>query len=334
MNYRQDDRNDTWAGLIPEQPKEETPIAVWLAVAGVVFILLCLCTGGGFLLYNEFIAVPTIEPPVLSTIAGEVTAETPATSNPPNGTVNPQPTDPTLPSTPLINPTVTLPGGVTVPAPTTGGNVEAVRLAAPPTIDGSLAEWGSAPTYLSAFRVFNAQSWNGTADLTAVWRLAWDNTNLYIGVEVTDDTHVQIQSGNQIYRGDSVDIQFDTNRNGDFGDGLSPDDFQITFSPGDFSGLSPSAFRFQGRDNGAILDAPGGHHVTLQAVETAGGYILEAAVPWSDLSLTPQEGLVIGIALNANDNDTPGTAVQEVMMSHVSTRTLTDPRGWGTLTLK
>jgi hypothetical protein len=69
-------------------------------------------------------------------------------------------------------------------------------------------------------------------------------------------------------------------------------------------------------------------------VKTAGGYILEAAVPWSDLSLTPQEGLVIGIALNANDNDTPGPAVQEVMMSHVSTRTLTDPRGWGTLTLK
>ena len=36
----------------------------------------------------------------------------------------------------------------------------------------------------------------------------------------------------------------------------------------------------------------------------------------------------------ANDNDTPGTAVQEVMKSHVATRTLTDPTGWGTLTLR
>jgi hypothetical protein len=42
----------------------------------------------------------------------------------------------------------------------------------------------------------------------------------------------------------------------------------------------------------------------------------------------------MGVALNANDDDVPGTAVQEVMMSHVSTRTLRNPTGWGTLTLK
>jgi hypothetical protein len=48
----------------------------------------------------------------------------------------------------------------------------------------------------------------------------------------------------------------------------------------------------------------------------------------------PEPDLIVGVALNANDNDTPGTAVQEVMMSHVATRTLRDPTGWGTLTLK
>ncbi len=328
MNYQPDNQNDTWAGLVPEQPKEEPSMAVWLAVAGVVVILLCLCAGGSFLVYNEFIASPTVAPPpVVPTIVGEATTADIPTTAPPNA--------PTATATTAINPTVTLPGNsVTVPAPTAGGNIEANQVTVPPTIDGNLADWSNATTYSSAFRVFNSQGWDGTDDLTAVWRLAWDTTNLYIGVEVTDNQHVQIQSGNQIFRGDSVDIQFDTNRNGDFGDGLSPDDFQITFSPGDFATLSPSAFRFQGRDNGAILDAPGGHNVTLQATQTTTGYILEAAIPWSDLALTPQAGLVIGIALNANDNDTPGTAVQEVMMSHVSTRTLTDPRGWGTLTLK
>ncbi|MFZ0548188.1 MAG: sugar-binding protein [Candidatus Promineifilaceae bacterium] len=340
MNYRQDNQDDTWAGLIPEQPKDETSLGVWLAVAGVVFILLCLCAGGGFLVYNEFILSPTAEPPpVVPTIAGGAAVDTPGAGVSPAATDTIPTTaatavNPTVTATTAINPTVTLPSGATIPTPTTSSNVDAVRLAAPPTIDGSLTEWGDAPTFLSAFRVFSAQSWDGTDDLTAVWRLAWDNTNLYIGVEVTDDTHVQTQTGNQIFRGDSLDMQFDTDRNGDFGDGLSPDDFQITFSPGDFATLPPSAFRFQGRDNGAILDAPGGSHETLQALETAAGYTLEAAIPWSDLNLTPHEGLVIGIALNANDDDTPGTAVQEVMMSHVSTRTLTDPRGWGTLTLK
>lgn len=332
VNYRQDNQNDTWAGLIPEQPKQETPLGIWLVVAGVAFILLCLCVGGGFLLYNEFLAAPTtIEPPpVVPTVAAEETIA----DIPPTVTVGPFSTGPAATATTGINPTVTLPGGVTVPTPAPTGNVEAVRLPVSPTIDGSLGEWGSAPTYSSLFRVFNAQSWDGTEDLTAVWRLAWDNTNLYLIVEVTDDTHVQTQTGNLIYRGDSVDIQVDSDRNGDFGNGVSPDDFQITFSPGDFAGLPPSAFRFQGREDGSFLDAPGGHNVTVAAVQTATGYILEAAVPWSDLNLTPQEGLVIGIALNASDNDSPGTAVQEVMMSHVSTRRLTDPRGWGTLTLR
>jgi hypothetical protein len=335
VNYRQDNQDDTWAGLIPEQPKQETSLGVWLAVAGVVFILLCLCTGGGFLLYNEFFTAPTVEPPpVVPTIAGEGGVGTPLADIPPTVTLSSPEDGPAATATTGPNPTVTLPGGVTVPTLAPSGNVEAVRLAAAPAIDGSLAEWGDTPTYSSVFRVFNAQSWDGTEDLTAVWRLAWDNANLYIVVEVTDNVHVQTQSGNLIYRGDSVDIQVDSDRNGDFGDGVSPDDFQITFSPGDFAALPPSAFRFQGREDGSFLDAPGGHNVTVAASQTATGYILEAAVPWSDLNLTPQEGLVIGIALNASDNDVPGTAVQEVMMSHVSTRRLTDPRGWGTLTLR
>ena len=72
MNYQQNDQNDTWAGLIPEQPKEETPLAVWLGVAAVVAIILCLCAGGSFLIYNQFIAPPTaVPPPVVPTIAGQ-----------------------------------------------------------------------------------------------------------------------------------------------------------------------------------------------------------------------------------------------------------------------
>jgi len=212
--------------------------------------------------------------------------------------------------------------------------VESVRLPAPPAIDGVLAEWEGVPTYESAFLVYQDDGWDGSDDLTAVWRLAWDETNLYIGVEVIDDIHLQSQTGNQIFRGDSVDMQFDTDRDGDFDSQLSPDDFQITFSPGDFAALPPSAFRFQGTTGGQILDAPGGHHVDLQAQKTPGGYILEAAIPWSDLNLTPAEGLVIGLSLNASDNDTPGPAVQEVMKSHVATRRFSDPTSWGTLLLR
>ena len=41
----------------------------------------------------------------------------------------------------------------------------------------------------------------------------------------------------------------------------------------------------------------------------------------------------MGIALNVNDNDTPGTAVQEVMKSHVGSRRSSDPTSWGTIVL-
>ena len=212
-------------------------------------------------------------------------------------------------------------------------DVVATRLGSEPIIDGQLAEWPTLPTYSSAFYVFNAASWDGTEDLQARWQLGWDESHLYIAVDVQDDIHVQTQSGNQLFRGDSVDIQFDTDRSGDFGPQLSPDDYQITLSPGDFAALPPSAFRFRGTAAGTIVDAPG-HSVSVAAQPSPNGYTLEAAIPWADLGLSPTIGMTIGLALNANDNDTPGTAVQEVMMSHIATRTLTDPTSWGTLTLR
>ena len=234
---------------------------------------------------------------------------------------------------PSIAPTSTLPATVTS-QPLGSGNVEAVTLPEPPVIDGNLAEWDGVAVVTSANRVYSVAGWDGSDDLTAVWQLAWDNGNLYVAVTVTDDVHVQTASGNQIFRGDGVDIQFDTARDADFGNGLSPDDFQITLSPGDFAGNGPTAFRYQGTADGAILDAPGGHTVTVAAQQTGTGYTLEAAIPWSNLNLTPSQNLTIGLALNANDNDTPGTAVQEVMMSHMPNRTLTNPTTWGTLTLR
>jgi hypothetical protein len=324
MGYQQHDFDNEWEGLEPEQPQEERRW-VWYAGIGMVLLFVAaICVGSIFVLTAQFRSRTTSEPglnqptPIGNVL--EVAEEATAVTDTP----------------PPVAPTATLgaPAPTNTSIPVSDGNVEANQVAAAPTINGDLSEWSGEATYQSAFRVYSASSWDGSQDLTAVWRLAWDDNNLYIGVTVIDDTHVQTQTGNQIFRGDSVDMQFDTNRDADFEARLSPDDFQITLSPGDFAGLPPAAFRFQGTTNGAILDAPGGHHVTVAAQRTDDGYTLEAAIPWSDLNLTPAPGLVIGLALNASDNDGPGTAVQEVMMSHVASRTLTDPTSWGTLTLK
>jgi hypothetical protein len=344
---RPDETEDSWANLVPEQPGRRDRLPVLLAVGGVSVVLLILCLVASYILVQEFVLesdppqIPALPTPPgseavvpggeeLTTIAPEDSAVTPTlltVPNPPTPIVLPSPTT-------EVAPTATLPEPVVEPPPQTGSDIEIMMLPAAPVIDGLLDEWGSVPASQSSFIVYQVTGWDGSDDLTAVWRLAWNANNLYIAVEVTDDVHVQTQSGNQLFRGDSVDMQFDTNRPGDFGDGLSPDDFQITLSPGDFAALPPSAARFQGTPNGQILDAAGGHHLTMQARQVGQGYTIEAAIPWSDLNLVPARGLVIGLALNANDNDSPGTAVQEVMKSHVITRTLTDPTGWGTLTLR
>lgn len=319
---------DEWAGLEPEQPEGQKWM-LWLGMAVVALFLIGVCLLGGYFLWQQFQARTAVPPqPTLIRPTSPVETAVPPTNileNTPEPTPTAAPIAPT--ATLFVPPTPTSP-------PVGAGNVDAAQLPAPPAIDGNLSEWGSVATTTSSFLVFNRSDWDGTDDLTAVWRIGWDSSNLYIGVAVSDDTHVQTQSGNQIFRGDSVDIQFDTDRSGDYGDGLSPDDFQITFSPGDFAGLAPSAFRFQGTSNGRIEDAPGGSHVTIAALKTSDGYNIEAAIPWSDLNLTPAPGLVIGLSLNVSDNDAPGTAVQEIMKSHVSARTLTDPTSWGTLTLE
>ncbi len=334
MRNQHNDFDDTWANLIPEQPQDRSRWMTWAAIVGGIMVILCICAASGYLLVTEVLATPeSVASPIIPTdplATAEEQSDEQAQSTPtlsPTESVELAPTATTIPE-------ATTPIELTAAPPVPVGSIEAFLVTTPPVVDGILSEWPDSQRTISQFRVFSAEGWDGSDDLVAAWRLAWDANNLYVAVEVTDDVHVQTQSGNQIFRGDSLDIQFDTDRLGDFGDSLSQDDFQITLSPGDFASLPESAFRFQGTATGLIIDAPGGNQVTVEAQQTGGGYTLEAAIPWSDLAMTPSAEMVIGLALNANDNDTPSTGVQEVMMSHVASRTLTDPSGWGTLVLR
>ena len=345
MGYRPDEVDDTWTDLVPEQPQARDRLPILLAIGGVFFVLICLCSAAIFVFGRDFIPgsgplsqEATEESPeptsdvVVEPVASLTSGLTPEVS-PQVTEDNSLATDePPLAASPTLVATVTLLAPTSEPVVT--DNVLAPRIVTLPIIDGLANEWESVPAFESSFIVYQDPAWDGSDDLAAIWRFSWDETNLYFLVEIADDIHVQTQSGNQLFRGDSVDIQFDTQLAADFGDGLSPDDHQITFSPGDFISNPSSAWHFQGTDSGQILDAPGGHHVTMQAAQVSGGYLLEAAVPWADLNLIPSAGLVIGLSLNANDNDSIGTAVQEIMKSHVPNRTLTDPSSWGSLTLQ
>lgn len=311
MGMDRENWEQEWAGLEPEQPRSGR-LGCWLGAVVLLILLTAVCGTGAYLAWRQLGA---------SFGPGLILAPPTALSNGAEAAGTEAPQSET-PESPAMAATVTLPAGQN------NGAVEARQMTTAVVIDGNLEEWAGLPAVQSSYLVYAVPEWDGTDDVEATWRLGWDANNLLVAVEVTDDRHVQTQEGNQIFKGDGVSLQIDSNLEGDYGSGLSSDDYQVNLSPGDFSGIPPSAFRFQ---EGA--DAPG-HGIVVAAQPVEEGYRLEAAIPWQDIGLTPSPGLSIGLALNVNDNDTPGTAVQEVMKSQAASRIFRDPTSWGRLTLR
>lgn len=248
---------------------------------------------------------------------------------------------PTYTLTPLVDalPTYTdTPGGPTHSAPTStvkagyrpnGTPVIAMFMTTPPTIDGDLSEWTSTPYRADQALPYASANWTGASDLSATYYIGWDSTNLYLAVKRTDDTFVQISSGRYMYKGDDVEIQLDADLSGDFSSTtLSADDFQIGLSPGNFGSRAEEAYRWYPRAQESWLST-----VVVKAKKQGEGFDLEAKIPWVVFGTTPSETSTYGFALSFSDNDLPGTATWQSMVSNVITRKLANPTTWGTLVL-
>lgn len=323
MSQTPPDWNAAWQGLEPQQPRRGRGGCYAFALAAVLLLGIGVLALAYFAIgrndgdLEPGVVLPGEEEPATA-IAGQTAApgEEPATE-----------------TSPGVAPTVTLPGELATPdLPPATPDVTAPRLS--PSLDGDLSEWGGLPVYSSPFTVYTDDAWDGTDDLAVAWQAAWDDIYLYLSATVVDDVHSQSQTGNRTFLGDSIELQIDSDRAGDYGPTLSPDDFQVSLSPGDFNALPPSSWLFQGTADGSMGNAPFAGATVVVAQATEQGYLLEAAIPWRDLNVTPSPGLVIGLAVNANDNDRPGTAAQEMMKSSVPGRRFGDPTTWGTLTLQ
>ena len=234
---------------------------------------------------------------------------------------------PSLTPPPSDNTATATPGALIRP---NGPVIHAARRETPPTVDAQAGDWGGLPYAIDQI-VFQPANWAGEADQSASFAAAWDATHLYLLVHVTDDVHVQTQHGELLYRGDSLEMQLDTDLAGDYAEtSLSADDFQLGLSPGALTGDSPEAWLW---NPVAHRGLPQGIALAARRDESGEGYWLEAAIPWSLFSLSPSAGSAYGFALNSSDNDTPAGAAQQSMISTVATRTLLDPTTWVTLVL-
>jgi cellulose/xylan binding protein with CBM9 domain len=209
-----------------------------------------------------------------------------------------------------------------------GPLLHAAHVANPPTIDAQGGEWPSPLPYPIDQIVFQVGNWSGPADQSGTFAFAWDANNLYLFVNVVDDIHVQTAHGELLYKGDSLELQFDADLPGDFNiASLNGDDHQLGLSPGENRG-TPEVFLWNPSGRYGV---PSGLSLASRPTEPNGGYTFEAALPWSFFGITPVPGKHFGLALNSSDDDVPGTAAQQSMLSSVSTRLLLDPTSWGTI---
>ncbi len=211
-----------------------------------------------------------------------------------------------------------------------GPSVEAVYLNTSPNIDGDIGDW-ELPMYGMENVVYGSGYYANERDLFGEFKVGWDNQFLYIGVIVRDTMFVQETSGSLLWGGDSVEILLDTDVFGDYTDDqLSSDDFQIGISSGNLKDAPvPNAFLWAPRESAREL-------VTVLAAGrlTEDGYMLELALPWVEVGVTPSGGQHFGFVFSIYDNDAVDQVIQRSVISFAPERLLYDPTTWRDLVLK
>ena len=162
------------------------------------------------------------------------------------------------------------------------------------TLDGDASDWADAEFKsqipfeqggeLVLFEEYGGGTWSGPADHSSAVAFAWDASNLYIGVVVTDDTH---QNGGSGWNGDSIQMVFAN---------AAQDTVTHLYN----YGLS---------DGGDVVihneKGPGGSEASITRDDDTATTLYEFAFPAASLGLDGYEsGMSIGVGLCVNDGDT------------------------------
>lgn len=206
----------------------------------------------------------------------------------------------------------------------------------PLRIDGDLGDWDTdwpctAVNQAEQIMYGERSTWDGPQDLSGYVCYAWDADNLYIGFEIVDDTLVQLHSGGDLWRGDHVELWFDTQLQLDFdSEQNNDDDFQIGISPGDFDQVAPDLVIWT---PARLPESYAEIEYALQPTTT--GYRAEIRFPASILTglrLAPNH--TIGASFDPSDTDTPGSSEQETMLSTAPHASWGMPSLWNNVVLQ
>lgn len=153
-------------------------------------------------------------------------------------------------------------------------------------------------------------------DITGRFRLLWDEEHLYVLVEVTDD--IKRHTGEPGHRNDGVEvyIDYDNSKSDYYGD----NDFQFRYEWSAAKVTIPIGSGFDG-----IVEAQ---------ADTAGGYVMEMALPWQSLGGPAPADKHIGIDVHINDNDNDRRVREAKVAWHTKRdNTYKSPMYFGTIKL-
>jgi hypothetical protein len=156
-------------------------------------------------------------------------------------------------------------------------------------VDGSAeSAWDAAPAQNVARILLGGGEITGPGDLSATFRALYDDTNLYVWVDVTDEQLTRDSTGWS--DDDSVALFVDGNYSrGPAYDGAN--DFELGFRWND------SAI------NRGLSSAPVPPGATFAMTASAGGYRLEVKLPLAELGAPVAYGRLFGLDVQVNDDD-------------------------------
>jgi len=167
-------------------------------------------------------------------------------------------------------------------------------------LDGDISSWDPA----RFVRVDHSHASFGEAqsDADASFRFAvcWDDTHLYVAIDVTDNSIVPAPTLARLYEGDCVEICIDADNSSEGGYGAG--DFQFVICP---TGPTRRPRVNLYRNPEFILDDK--PFVQCASNITPEGYVIEAAFSWRALGIAPKAGQVIGFQINIRDYDADGS---------------------------
>lgn len=185
-------------------------------------------------------------------------------------------------------------------------------------VDGVKTPWPGRPSErLDGSCLVTGTETGGTG---ADFWLCWDEKNLYLYAEVVDSTPARnSRTGADLWQSDCIEL---------FTGGESPD----RSGPLLFSDCQLLISAAQPKGGSWFVNQPIQAGVQAVVIPNAGGYTLEAAIPWEALRIKPETGLSFRFDLGLDDSDDGPKRLRQFMWSGVANNSA-DRSNWGMATL-